>query len=201
MNIDQNTQSPSARPAVRLLGISGSLRRDSHCTAVLRTLADRMREGVTLTLHSLEEVPLYNADHDGDQAPGAVKSFKSAISMADGLVICSPEYNYGMPGVLKNAIDWASRPAFKSPLVDKPVLIMTASPGTAGGVRAQYQVREALSATLARPISRPQVAIASVAQKVSEGRLADAATLEFVDAAVADLLREIAMLRTAHPGR
>ena len=182
---------------LHLLGISGSLRRDSHSTAVLRTLAERLTGDVRLTVQTLADVPLYNADLDGEATPQGVRAFKDAIAKADGLVICSPEYNYGMPGVLKNAIDWASRPGFKSPLVGKPALIMTASPGTAGGARAQHQIRDALSATLARPIVRPHVAIAGVAQKITDGPLTDAATLEFVDAAVADLAVEIRMLQAA----
>lgn len=180
---------------VNLLGISGSLRAQSYCTAVLHTLSELLQDEIRLTLHPLADVPLYNADLDTSEPPAAVRDFKQAILQADGLVICTPEYNYGIPGVLKNAIDWASRPGFKSPLVDKPALIMTASPGTAGGVRAQYQVREALSATLARPIARQHVAIAGVAQKVTDGRLTDADTRQFVQSAVRDLVTEIQMLR------
>jgi len=180
---------------VRLLGISGSLRSGSHCTAVLRTLAERLYGDARLELHPLDGVPLFNADLDGEQAPAAVRDLKAAITAADGLVVCSPEYNYGMSGVLKNAIDWASRPGFKSPLKGKPVLVMTASPGTAGGVRAQYQVREALSATLARPLARQHVAIASVADKMAGGRLNDPATLDFVLQAVGDLVQEVRLLR------
>ncbi len=122
---------------------------------------------------------------------------KNAIAGADGLVLCSPEYNYGMPGVLKNAIDWASRPGFASPLRSKPALIMTASPGTAGGVRAQAQIRDALAATLARPLARQHVAIANVASRIQDGRLADAPTLDFIRVALEELLDEIAMLAGA----
>lgn len=119
-------------PSIRLVAISGSIRRASHCTTVLRSLPPLLPPGVTLDIFPLDEVPLYNADLDGDKRPAAVVQLKSAIASADGLVLCSPEYNYGIPGVLKNAIDWASRPGFASPLKGKPVLIMTASPGTAG---------------------------------------------------------------------
>jgi chromate reductase len=189
---------------LQLLGISGSLRRGSHCTAVLRTIAEHLGQGdVRLTLHPLNDVPLYDADLDGEHAPESVKALKAAIAQCDGLVVCSPEYNYGMSGVLKNAIDWASRPGFQSPLKGKPALIVTASPGTAGGVRAQYQIREALSATLARPIVHAHVAIPGVVQKITDGRLTDAATLEFVLASVQDLAVEIRVLqagRAAVPG-
>jgi chromate reductase len=198
------TQSISTR-GIRLLGISGSIRRDSHCTAVLRSLQPLLPGHASIELFPLDDVPLYNADLDGDAPPAAVAGLKTAIAQADGLVLCSPEYNYGMPGVLKNAIDWASRPGFASPLKGKPVLIATASPGTAGGVRAQAQIRDALAATLARPVVRQHVAIANVATRIREGRLADEPTLEFLRVALADLLQEIALLngaasRSAGPG-
>ncbi|MDP9965679.1 chromate reductase [Variovorax paradoxus] len=179
---------------IRLLGISGSIRRDSHCTAVLRSLQPLLTASATIELFALNDIPLYNADLDGDAPPPAVARLKAAIAEADGLVLCSPEYNYGMPGVLKNAIDWASRPGFASPLKGKPVLIATASPGTAGGVRAQAQIRDALAATLARPVVRQHVAIANVATRIHDGRLDDESTLDFLRVALADLLQEIELL-------
>lgn len=175
----------------RLLAISGSIRRASHCTAVLRSLQPLLPPEATLELFPLDEIPLYNADLDGDQPPAAVARLKEAIKSADGLVVCSPEYNYGIPGVLKNAIDWASRPGFASPLKGKPALIMTASPGTAGGVRAQSQIRDALTATLARPLVRQHIAIASVATRVQDGQLVDKPTLDMIQAGLQDLLEEI----------
>ena len=179
---------------IRLLGISGSIRRDSHCTAVLRSLQPLLTASATIELFALNDIPLYNADLDGDAPPPAVARLKAAIAEADGVVLCSPEYNYGMPGVLKNAIDWASRPGFASPLKGKPVLIATASPGTAGGVRAQAQIRDALAATLARPVVRQHVAIANVATRIHDGRLDDESTLDFLRVALADLLQEIELL-------
>lgn len=195
------TADPQTTP-VRLLAISGSLRRASHCTAVLRSLAPLLPTGTTLELFPLDEVPMYNADLDGDSPPAAVAQLKAAIAAADGLVLCSPEYNYGMPGVLKNAIDWASRPGFASPLKGKPALVMTASPGTAGGVRAQAQIRDALAATLARPLVRQHIAIASVATRIQDGRLVDEATRAIVQAGLLELIDEIHWLarRQAAPG-
>jgi chromate reductase len=190
MNSLRNT-TPSA---IRLLAISGSIRRESNCTAILRSLPPLLPSSVTFALFSLDDIPLYNADLDGDTPPAPVAGLKKAIAHADGLVVCSPEYNYGMPGVLKNAIDWASRPGFASPLKGKPTLIMTASPGTAGGVRAQAQIRDALAATLARPVVRQHVAIANVHTRIREGRLVDESTLDFIHSALKDLLEEIKLL-------
>jgi len=187
----------TSTPGIRLLGISGSIRRESHCTAVLRSLQPLLPETASIELFPLDDIPLYNADLDGDAPPAAVARLKTAIAQADGLVLCSPEYNYGMPGVLKNAIDWASRPGFASPLKGKPVLIATASPGTAGGVRAQAQIRDALAATLARPVVRQHVAIANVGTRIRDGRLVDESTLDFLRVALADLLQEIAWLDSA----
>lgn len=184
-----NTRSP-----VRLLGISGSLRSTSSNTAILSTLVSLLSDKADLALCRLDEVPLYNGDLEGVQLPEAVRALKAAIDRCDGLVICSPEYNYGVPGVLKNAIDWASRPAFQSPLRGKPVLIMTASPGTAGGARAHHQIREALSASLARPIARAQVAIGGVQSKIEGGRLVDESTIQFILGAIDDLIAEIRLL-------
>ena len=183
--------------AVRLLGISGSLRQGSYSTMLLRHLAARLPAEVTLQVVTLEEVPLYDADLDGANPPAGVAALKAAIADADGLVLCSPEYNYGMPGVLKNAIDWASRPAFASPLKGKPSLVVTSSPGALGGVRAQAQVRDALAATLARPLSRPHVAIPVIGSRFRDGELVDATALEMLDGAVADLLQEVRLIRAA----
>ena len=181
-------------PTTRLVAISGSIRRASNCTAVLRSLQPLLPPEVEVQLVPLDDIPPYNADLDGDTPPEPVARLKRAIAEADGLVLCSPEYNYGMPGVLKNAIDWASRPGFASPLKGKPALVMTASPDTAGGVRAQAQIRDALAATLARPLVRPHVAIASVASRIQDGKLVDVPTLDFIRVALAELLDEVAML-------
>jgi chromate reductase, NAD(P)H dehydrogenase (quinone) len=109
----------------------------------------------------------------------------------------SPEYNHGMSGVLKNALDWASRPYGRSTLMRKPVLTMTASPAFTGGVRAQQQMNETLVSIPARPILRPQIVIGSVHEKVRDGRLVDEAALSFALAGVDDLLEEIRRTRSA----
>src|SRR5690606_36730345 len=94
----------------RLLGISGSLRRDSFSTVILRTLQKALMPATELVLHPLNDVPLYNQDEDTQTPPDSVRALRQAIANSDGLILVSPEYSYGMPGVMKNALDWASRP-------------------------------------------------------------------------------------------
>lgn len=152
---------------LRFLGISGSLRDGSHSTNLLRAMAVLLDGQALLDVTTLSDVPLYDADLDGPSTPTAVVALRAAISHADALVICSPEYNYGVPGVLKNAIDWVSRPAYHSALKDKLVLVVTCSPGLFGGVRAQAQIKDALSACLALPLNVPQVAVPGVDKKMN----------------------------------
>lgn len=180
---------------IRLAGISGSLRQASSNSSVLRALRERMPARVEMTLLPLDGIPAYNQDLDGPNPPEAVREFKETIAACDGLVICSPEYNFGMSGVLKNALDWASRPAFASPLKGKPVLLMTASPAFTGGTRALAQLRETLAGTLSRVIARPPIVIAGVHTKIEDGRFIDEANLTFALEGVNDLVAEIAMLR------
>ena len=182
---------------VRLIGLSGSLRRGSFNTAVLETLAGRLPPEVMLRVHPLHSVPLYNQDLEGAAFPAAVDDLKRAVAGADGVICCSPEYNYGMSGVLKNAIDWISRPAMSSVLKGKPVLLMSCSPSINGGARAHAQMREALSACLARVIARPQVVIGNAGQKIAEGQVTDTQTLSLVSDAAQDLVEEIRMLNRA----
>ena len=179
---------------VRLAGLSGSLRKNSHNTAVLRTLQEQLpqlRSDAELTPVSLGELPLYNGDLEGPELPAAVADFRAAVQAADGLVLCSPEYNAGTSGVLKNALDWASRPNNASPLKGKPVLIMSCSPGFTGGARAHAQLREALASTLSRVVVHPPVVIAGVHEKIKDGRLVDASNIQFALGAIAALLAEI----------
>ena len=175
----------------RILGIPGSLRRGAYSSAVLHALAEAVRERVHVEIVTLEKIPLYNADLDGEHKPEAVVALKNAIRACDALVLSSPEYNYGMPGVLKNALDWASRPGYQSVLKGKPVLILTSSPGMLGGARAQAQLRQTLAGTLSRVVAVPEVLIANVAAKVQDGRFVDATSLQFMLEAFDSLLVEI----------
>ncbi len=180
-----------------ILGIAGSLRRDSYSGAVLKGLQQAVADRVRFEIFPLAAVPLYNADLDGEQKPEPVIALKNAIRDCDGLVLSSPEYNYGVSGVLKNALDWASRPGYQSVLKDKPVLIMTSSPGMLGGARAQAQLRQTLAATLSRVVAVPEVVIAQVQAKVQDGRLTDATSLKFMLDAFDTLLAEVRERTTA----
>ena len=178
-------------PQFRLLGLSGSLRRASNSTAVLRGLQDALGLRAALDIFPLHAIPLYNEDDDAGHAPESVRALRSAIGASDGVIMISPEYNHGISGVLKNALDWASRPYGMSVLKGKPVLTMTASPAFTGGVRAQQQMNETLAAIPARPVYRPQIVVGGVHEKVRDGRRVDEAAISFALAGVDDLLEEI----------
>jgi chromate reductase len=180
----------------RLLGISGSLRRESANTIVLRSLGEALADRVDFGVFPLNDVPLYDQDLDTETPPAAVQALRDAISGADGLVISTPEYNYGIPGVLKNALDWASRPYGQASLMDKPVLIVSASPAFTGGVRAQHQLMETLHGTASRVVVRPQTVIGAVHEKIADGRLTDQPTLDFLVQAADHLLRDIGVCET-----
>jgi len=190
------------RPSLNLLGLAGSLREGAHSEAVLKSVQALLPEGVTLSLFRLHEIPLYNQDFDdtyrAPQSPEAVLRLRHEVSLADGLIIASPEYNYGMPGVLKNALDWLSRPAFNSPMKGKPALVLTSSIGYAGGARAQHQIRETLTAMLARTVVRPDIAIPAVHQSLVDGVLTDSATLGFLRQGAIDLVEEIRRQSEVH---
>lgn len=176
----------------RILGIVGSLRRDSYSGAILRGVQASVGGRARIEAFSLANIPMYNADLDGDDKPEPVVALKNAIRDSDGLLIVSPEYNYGTPGVLKNAIDWASRPGYQSVLKGKPVLVITSSPGTSGGSRAQGQLRQTFAGTLSRLIAVPEVLVPQVHTKIQDGRLAEPTSLKFVVDAVDALLAETA---------
>jgi chromate reductase len=130
---------------MRILGISGSLRRDSHNTSLLRAAAVSLPPGVELELFDgLGDLPHYNADIDEDPAPEAVVRLREAIAEADGVLIATPEFNGSIPGALKNALDWASRPFPDNALRGRPVAVVGASTGLFGAVWAQAEVRKVL---------------------------------------------------------
>ena len=184
----------SDRPV--LLGISGSLRRASHCTAILQNIADAAESRATLEIFPLDAVPPYNQDLDNESPPQPVAALRQAIERAAGLVIVTPEYNYGMSGVLKNALDWASRPYGKSKLKGKTVLTLSASLAFTGGVRAQAQLNETLLSNAALLVLRPQIVIGMAHEKIRDGRIVDQETARFLAEGLNDLLRDIACKTT-----
>jgi chromate reductase len=140
---------------MRVLGISGSLRRDSYNSGLLRAAADLLPSGVELELFDgLKAIPPYDADDDLEPTPAAVADLRAAIERADAILIATPEYNGSISGVLKNALDWASRPARESVLRNKPVAVMGATTGMFGAVWAQAETRKVLSTIGARVIDR-----------------------------------------------
>src|SRR5229473_6596046 len=182
---------------VRLIGMSGSLRSGSYSNAVLETLGEKFAGRADLTIFDLRPIPLYDQDFEGEKRPAPVKELLSAIAGSDGLVLCAPEFNHSIPGVLKNALDWASRPAFTSVMAYKPVAIMATSRGALGGARCLEHMRVALESMLSRVALAREVTITSTADKIRDGRLVDAMSLSFACGAVEALLREIRLWRMA----
>ena len=174
----------------RLIGMSGSLRSGSYSNAVLETLREKFSGRAEITIWDLGTVPLYNQDFEGEKRPAPVKELLSAIAESDGLVLCAPEFNHSIPGVLKNALDWASRPAFTSVMAYKPVAIMATSRGALGGARCLEHLRVALDSMLSRVALAREVTITSSADKIRDGRLVDETCLGFACGAVEALLHE-----------
>ena len=165
---------------VHILAISGSLRAASLNTALLRAAAKHAPAGIAITRYEgLADVPPYNGDLDGEAVlPAAVRDLREAISRADGLLIAMPEYNYSVPGQLKNALDWASRPIGASALQHKDIAVAGASPGHFGTARGQLALRQVLVATHSRVVQRPEVAVFGAHQRFDEaGNLADEVTI------------------------
>ena len=181
----------------RLIGMSGSLRTGSYSNAVLATLREKFAGRADLEIYDLAPIPLYNQDFEGDKRPPPVKQMLADVAAADGLVLCAPEFNHSIPGVLKNAIDWASRPAFQSVLAYKPVAIMATSRGPLGGARCLEHMKVALDSCLSRVTLAREVIVTATESKVSDGRLTDETSLGFACGAVEALLKEIALWKAA----
>jgi chromate reductase len=163
-----------------ILGFAGSLRRDSYNKALLRAAQELMPSGAELTIFDLAGIPLFNQDLEREPVE-RVREFKAAIRAADALLIASPEYNYSLSGVLKNALDNASRPYGDNALDGKPVAIMGASVGTLGTARAQYHLRQCCVTLNMYPLNAPEVMVARAQEKFDDqGRLTDPKTGEFI---------------------
>jgi chromate reductase, NAD(P)H dehydrogenase (quinone) len=165
----------AAERPLRVAGIAGSLRRGSFNRGLLRAAIELAPVGMTIDPLEIRDLPHYDADLDGDGCPDAVRAFKASIVAADGIFIATPEYNYSLPGVLKNALDWASR-APERALQDKPVAIVGATPGHWGTVRGQLALRQVLMFPACRVMPGPMLTIADAREYFDEaGNLTEAA--------------------------
>jgi len=184
----------------RILGISGSLRRDSHNTSLLRAAAEAAGPELEFELYEgLKQIPPYDEDDDLDPRPASVARLNEAIASADAVLFSTPEYNSSIPGHLKNALDWASRPIAEAALRNKPAAVIGASTGSFGAVWAQAELRKALAAAGARVIDRElPVALAHEAFDV-DGALLDQERTAALDEIVAELLGEAALSGAGSP--
>ena len=168
---------------VNVISICGSLRKGSFNAMVQRALPALAPEGMTITpAPSFVEFPLYNADLQNSTGfPAVVNALAEAIRAADGVIFCTPEYNFTIPGGLKNAIDWVSRVP-NQPFAGKPVALQSASPGPVGGARVQYDIRKAMAFLDAFVINKPEIFIGNCASKMDEktGEIKDEATRDFI---------------------
>ena len=165
---------------VRILGIAGSLRRESYNRAALRAATQLVPEGATIETFELDGVPGFNQDEE-QNPPAKVVELKKRVREVDAILFVTPEYNYSVPGVLKNAIDWASRPYGDSAWNGKPAAIMGASIGAIGTARAQYHLRQMMVFLNMFPVNQPEVMIGNASKRFdAEGNLTDDTTKDFI---------------------
>ena len=189
----------TAPHSLRLLGLCGSLRRGSLNMAALEAARELAASNMEVALFDLSPIPLYNEDLRAQGNPPAVTELRSQIAAADGVLIATPEYNYSIPAVLKNAIDWASRPP-DQPFDGKPVAILGASPGRTGTARAQYHLRQCFVFLNAHLLNKPEVMIAGANQLFDdEGKLTDQATREHLVKLMAGFAQWIHRLQAGDP--
>jgi chromate reductase len=170
----------SMEKSVKILGFAGSLRKGSYNKALLRAALELLPEGVDLEIFDLEGIPPFNQDME-DQPVEKVKEFKAKIRAADAILIATPEYNYSIPGVLKNAIDSASRPYGDNAFEHKPVAMMSASVSMIGGARAQYHLRQCYVFLSCFALNQPEVMVPLAHEKIDkDGRVTDEKTRELI---------------------
>jgi chromate reductase len=166
--------------SIRILGIAGSLRKESYNRSALRAAAQLAPNDASLEIFELDGIPGFSEDEEKNP-PAKVVDLKKQIRAADAILIVTPEYNYSIPGILKNAIDWASRPYGDSAWSGKPAAIMGASVGTIGTARAQYHLRQCMVFLNMFPINQPEVMIGNAATRFDqEGNLTDETTKEYI---------------------
>src|SRR5215472_14759629 len=182
---------------LHVFGISGSLRRGSFNTALIRAAIELAPEGMDIELADISGLPPYNEDVNASGQPPAVVDFRRRIAAADALLFSTPEYNYSMSGVLKNAIDWASRPPAQ-PFDGKPIAIMGASAGPGGTIRAQYHLRQSAVYLNMLPLNKPECFVARAHEKFDkDGKLVDEATRKAVGQLLVSLAAWVARLRNS----
>ncbi len=160
----------------KILAFAGSLRKGSFNKALVRAAVEVAPENVNVEIFDLEGIPPFNQDYESDPPP-IVAEFKEKILQADALLIATPEYNYSIPGVLKNAIDWASRPYKENSFAGKTVAIMSASSGRFGGARAQYHLRQCFVFLNMYPVNKPEVMLSAGADSVNaDGKITNQET-------------------------
>lgn len=173
---------------IRILGIAGSLRRQSYNRAALRAATQLAPEGATIDIFELDGIPPFSQD-DEQHPPTKVIELKRRIRESDAILFVTPEYNYSIPGVLKNAIDWASRPYGDSAWIGKPAAIMGASIGAIGTARAQYHLRQVMVFLNMFPINDPEVMISFAPERFdADGSLTDKATSEYIQRLLQSLM-------------
>jgi chromate reductase len=180
---------------ITILGIAGSLRKDSYNKGALRAAQDLCPEGAKIEIYDIAGLPLFNQDDERNPTP-KVTEFKQKIRAADAILLCTPEYNYGVPGVMKNALDVASRPYGDNAWSGKPVALMSAAMGVAGGIRAQYQIRQCFVFLNMDAVVQPEVAIASAPQRFDEkGNLTDETSKKMIRQLLENLIAKARRLR------
>lgn len=180
----------------RVVGFAGSLRRGSYNRALLRAVEELAPDAMAFEIVSIDDVPLFNQDVEAAGVPAAVEKLRRAVAAADGLLISTPEYNHGVSGVTKNAVDWLSRPPRQSVLDGKPVAILGASPGITGTARGQSQLRQSLVFTNSPVLPQPEVLVYRAHEKLDEeGRLVHDSTRTHLEKFLAAFVDWIAHFR------
>ena len=181
---------------INILGFVGSLRKESYNRALLKASLNYTPKDATLEIFELDGIPPFSQDLELS-VPEKVREFKHKIKAADAILIVTPEYNYSIPGVLKNAIDWASRPYGDNSFENKPAAIMSASTGILGGARAQYHLRQSLVFLNMFPLNKPEIFVNMAAQKFdANGTLLDQKTGELIGQLLANLVAWTRKLQT-----
>ena len=184
--------------ADRIIAFAGSLRRGSFNSALLRAAQELAPDGMEIELIEIGDLPFYNADVEAQGDPPSVAAYKASLGDADGLLIATPEYNDGIPGVLTNAIDWGSRLPGRAPLSGKPIALMGASPSRIGTARAQLHLRQLLSHVHARVLPPPELLVASAHERFDKSRrLTDESTRDVLAKLLERFGRWIARERAA----